>query len=890
MTQRTKYLLIFFFLSGLAPQGYTQNNEQWQLSVEEVEEYKAQSQSLISFFEGTLNFLGDPASTVQEKEIVIEESYAKIFVNDQVQVEDDLDENREVPINKNIQDYLKDVDFFFKSAVFTFTIQSVEPMVGENGIVFFKVTLNRFLQAVTINNDTISSNRLRYLEINLDPFKKDLRIASFYTTKINEQEELRQWWSALPTYWKDIFGRDAVVFDTLLMSNIERVSDDQVWIKYKKWVHRQGVFVVAGNDTLPQSEAAVRLQNRKPDTVITLNDYSSYYAVDSLEANIAVIDNRLKQIVRLKSLDLSLNLSIVNLEPLTQFTELEELNFSSTPVDDLSPLRNLSKLRSLYFSSSLVRNLSPLQYASKIKEIYFYDTEIEDLSTVSHFKNLEKLYCFNTGIRDLSPLSQLQNLTVLKASNTLVDDVTPLKNLVNLRILDLSKTLVSDISPLDKLINLQQLNMDETMISNLDPLRNMQSLNLLHFSNTKVTDLTPLEPLKGLSRVYSDKNDINPMQATNLMRNNPGLLVVFNSDELNQWWNNLPIYWRALLKEQSGIGGNPSTEDLHQITNISKLDLSGNIYLQHMEPVNRLANLQELSIHQTEITDLEPLRNLHNLQKIDLSQTRVSEIKALEGLFQLQELNISNTRVESLEGLNEMSNLRLIMADGSRVSNATVMEIKKTQPKVLVVYQSEKLKFWWNNLSPEWKKILQQGYPDQAVPDALQLQSIADRTSLIIENQLGITHLEPIMPLMMLDKLVLNGTAVSDLNPLKGLVRLKHLELPGNPITDLSPLSSLTELEVLNIESTPVSDLFPLSSLTKIRQLNVSGTQIRSLKPLATLNQLFEIALYNTRVRNLNPVDKLMSLRHLKCYNTRISKKSIEKLKAARPELNILYY
>jgi Leucine-rich repeat (LRR) protein len=890
MTQRTKYLLIFFFLVGLHNYGHAQNNEQWQLSVEEVEEYKAQSQSLISFFEGTLNFLGDPASTVQEKEIVIEESYAKIFANDQVQVEDDLDENREVPINKNIQAYLKDVDFFFKSAVFTFTIQSVEPMVGENGLVFFKVTLNRFLEAITINNDTVRSNKLRYLEINLDPFKKDLRIASFYTTKINEQEELRQWWTALPTYWKDIFGRDAVVFDTLLMSNIERVSNDKVWIKHKKWFHRQGVFVVAGNDTLTQSEAAARLQNRKPDTVLTLNDYSARYVLDSVKVNIAVIDNRLKQIVRLKSLDLSLNLSIVNLEPLTQFTELEELNFSSTPVDDLSPLRNLSKLRSLYFSSSLVRNLSPLQYASKIQEIYFYDTEIEDLSTVSHFKNLEKLYCFNTGIRDLSPLTQLQNLTVLKASNTLVDDVAPLKNLINLRILDISKTLITDIGPLEKLINLQQLNMDETLISTLDPLRNMQSLNLLQFSSTKVTDLSPLESLKGLSRVYTDKNDINPVQATTLMRNNPGLLVVFNSDELSQWWNNLPIYWRALLKEQSGIGGNPSTEDLHQITNITKLDLSGNIYLQHMEPVNRLANLQNLSIHQTEITDLEPLRNLHNLQKIDLSQTRVSQLEPLEGLFQLQELNISNTRVETLESLNEMNSLRLIMADGSRISNAAVMEIKKIQPTILVVYQSEKLRFWWNNLSDEWKKILQQGHPDQANPDALMLQSIADRTSLTIENQLGITNLEPIMPLLMLDKLVLNGTSVSDLNPLKGLVRLKHLELPGNPITDLSPLSSLLDLEVLNIESTPVSDLFPLSSLTRIRQLNVSGTQIRSLKPLASLNQLHEISLYNTRVRNLNPVDKLMSLRHLKCYNTRISKKSIEKLKAARPEVNILYY
>jgi len=62
-----------------------------------------------------LTFLGDPTSIAKEKEIVINESYLKIFLNKSA-VWRILDENREVPLYKDVQAYLKDIGFFYRRA------------------------------------------------------------------------------------------------------------------------------------------------------------------------------------------------------------------------------------------------------------------------------------------------------------------------------------------------------------------------------------------------------------------------------------------------------------------------------------------------------------------------------------------------------------------------------------------------------------------------------------------------------------------------------------------------------------------------------------------------------------------------------------------------------
>ena len=52
------------------------------------------------------------------------------------------------------------------------------------------------------------------------------------------------------------------------------------------------------------------------------------------------------------------------------------------------------------------------------------------------------------------------------------------------------------------------------------------------------------------------------------------------------------------------------------------MDLSQNQYIQSMDPLTQLLNLQVLNLSNTAITDLSPLRNLTDLVELNLSNTR----------------------------------------------------------------------------------------------------------------------------------------------------------------------------------------------------------------------------------------------------------------------------
>ncbi|RLD84579.1 MAG: leucine-rich repeat domain-containing protein, partial [Bacteroidetes bacterium] len=115
--------------------------EQEEITPQQTEEYTEQSKQIIHFLEGTLNFLGDDTQLPSDKDVIINSSYLKFFKDDKVQIEDDLDENREIQISKDVQAYLKDIDFFFKEVTFTFNIDKVEQLVNEKGEIYFKVTM-----------------------------------------------------------------------------------------------------------------------------------------------------------------------------------------------------------------------------------------------------------------------------------------------------------------------------------------------------------------------------------------------------------------------------------------------------------------------------------------------------------------------------------------------------------------------------------------------------------------------------------------------------------------------------------------------------------------------------------------------------------------------------
>src|SRR5688500_6143599 len=136
---------------------------------------------LVAFLQLLLNTLGSNTTSARDKEIVITESYAKIFRDGKVQVEDDLDETRSVITNKDVVAYLKDVDFFFKDVKFELIIEDIKEGVNANGQVFYKVSLSRNLSGTTASGKPVNNTTPRYIEINYDRAAEDLKIASIYT-------------------------------------------------------------------------------------------------------------------------------------------------------------------------------------------------------------------------------------------------------------------------------------------------------------------------------------------------------------------------------------------------------------------------------------------------------------------------------------------------------------------------------------------------------------------------------------------------------------------------------------------------------------------------------------------------------------------------------------
>src|SRR5258706_3372881 len=81
---------------------------------------------MVAFLGFMLNTLGNSTTSARDKDVLIAESYSKIFRDAKVQVEDDLDEERSVITNKDVVAYLKDINFFFKEVKFEFNIDKVE--------------------------------------------------------------------------------------------------------------------------------------------------------------------------------------------------------------------------------------------------------------------------------------------------------------------------------------------------------------------------------------------------------------------------------------------------------------------------------------------------------------------------------------------------------------------------------------------------------------------------------------------------------------------------------------------------------------------------------------------------------------------------------------------
>ena len=848
-----KIALVSILLLGFALGGRAQK-----LSKDEIAKYENEIKTMLVYLEETMNFIGDSTASALEKEIVFTESWSKIFTDSKVQVEDDLDINRNTTINKDVQAYLKDIDFFYKWVSFKFDLQSIANGTRDDGSTFFKATLTRHLVGKTITNETVDNIKNRYIEINLDRQANSLKIASIYTTKINEKEALRNWWNSLSMNWKSRLGSDIKLHDSIPMETVGMISANDF---------------VASYPIVDSASGQTVLQDK-----VFKND-------------MAELDAKLKLVTQKQRLDLSGIREIISLDPISELSDLMWLDVSETSIEDLSPVRNLNDLKVLRANSTLVEDLSALKYNITLEELEVANTTIDDLSVLASLRNLQKLNLAYTQINRVSDLKNCQNLVSLNLGGTRITNVGFLQDLPHLKVLDISNTTVRDIGSVSNLKELQSLNIANSSIANLQVLSELENLREVNCSYTAVRDLSPLKGHRFLSKIYCDHSNIHDTEASAFTKDNPFTLVIYDTEALKTWWNELPIYWKAVFSKQIQIDADPTTEQLHAVLNLQELDLSGNTYMQNLVPVSRLVNLKSLNIANTEIAFLQPIQGLTNLESLNIENTHINDIKPLQDMNSLRFLNIQNTPIADLTPLLADNHIEVVMADSTGITRQNVISLKESQRQVTVVYQTEKLQGWWDGIDEIWKVILRNHVGCQSeMPDALELQRILDLREIEILPETPIVALNPLTDFLWLERLTINNQGVHDLKPLENKAYLVELNAQNNPIGSLSPIEGSTMLELLNIENTQVSDFGPLSKMNELVTINASGTPVKSLKPLSGLQKLENLFVNNTNVRSISPVENIPSLKQLKVYNTKVKARDIEKLQQKRLDLNIIYY
>jgi len=767
----------------------------------EIESYKSKAEDQVRFLEYLLNTLGSKDASNRDKDVIITESYLKIFRDGKVQIEDDLAENRNVLINKDVTAYLKDIDFFFHNAQFDFDIQSTEAFLRDNGELFFKIELLRTLKATGIEGESILNTRTRFVEINLDKESDELQIASIYTTKMSRDEALKEWWDNLSLGWKELFrNKIEVEGDSLEMSQL---------------------YEIASLDSLNLS---------KNDFVVNLEPLS--FLVD------------------LKYVNLS-HTKIESIAPLSSLTELQQLIIAHTTIKELSYLRYAEKMRHLDVSFTPVQKIDALENLGNLVVLNLSGADVRDFDVLKNFSKLNKLDLSETFFNQPEVFTEMTSLEKLNMSRSNLSNLTEQMSPKTLKDLDISFAYISDLSPLKSYENLKILNINNTQVEDLTPLESLGTLEKIYADNTFVSE-----------EQINDFIDSNPGK---LLVVNSEELSDWWSNLSEQWKRALGTQignkggdvpqkeqlTKLLLKDSLSIM-NSGLSDLSPIEKFSRLRYLAisNNPIRSLVPVEELNALSELEAENIGLNSTQSILRLKKLRKLNLSQNQLAaeQFLNLAKLNNLTELNVNGSGVEKesvAKFLSQKASECSVIYDSEGIDQwwSNLDETWQTIFRLQFPISSR----------PTSKELHDLLAIKSIVIIEEEIQGLRPLSQFInLENvhleRVGFIDLETVAAIRRVNQLTILECPISNLEPLTQLYGLEKLVLDFTAVSDLKPLEELQGLEYLSLAGTQVKNLKGIETLIGLKYLDISSTQVRWIGKLELLDNLDQFICYNTRI------------------------------------------
>lgn len=786
--------LVFWVIFGSQAQtikGYTK---------EQIADFSSKVEDQILFLEYLLNTVGNDKTSARDKDVIIRESYLKIFRDAKVQVEDDLLQDRKVVTNKDVTAYLKDIEFFYKNVQFKFKIREVKPGQKENGEVFFLASLDRTITATGLNGEKITNTKPRFVEVNLQENSQDLKIVSIYTTKVSRDEELKAWWNGLTIPWKTYFK--------------ERFS-----LTASDSADLDMLYRFVSIDSLNLSG------NKSIRSLAPLSELRDLKVIDISGTNIVDL-GPISNVTFLESLNIS-GTPTSDIQFIKYSDRLKYLDLSNTQVDSIAELLNLKNLISLKIQKAPIVSFAVLNEFQNLEELDLLESGFNNAENIKSLKKLKKLVLARNYLVNFSSLAELTSLTYLDLSETNLQDLTPLSEMSELEILDITKTPVSDLNPIANLPKLKKISADETQITPTiadNFVRTHPSVLLIHH----VKDLESW--WDGLSSAWKQV----------LKRNNP----LITSDQPSIEVLTQTVMVNKIDLDSAGIETlNPIT----RLVNLSEVDFSNNHLIDDLLPLSELKKLNRIVGKNTSVTDLSSISEVQELELIDLEGSPIKSIKPLSGLPKLTYLNVNEADFFT----EEVPEVLLIKPDLTIVYRTSELEswwmemnsewrdIFRSRFSLPENPSTEQLHILTSRAELTLERV--------GIQDLSPLQVFSNLRKLVVFDA-PLTSVTHISGLRLLTSLRLSRVPVVDFLPISGLAKLEELDISNTGIEKLEPLAYLLELKRLNLSGTNLKNLKGLETLYNLEELDVASTNLRSLKPLDGLSNLKRLICFNTRL------------------------------------------
>lgn len=238
--------------------------------------------------------------------------------------------------------------------------------------------------------------------------------------------------------------------------------------------------------------------------------------------------DKIGQMRNLRKLSIRIRGENMDLSPLGNLTELEELELNSYwEIEfDTKPLARLKQLRTITLSQCDV-DLAFMAELYDLESICVVRGEVNDLSVFRDLEKLKSLHLRFTSDTDLKELQNLKRLESLEITGGNIRNVEYIGRLTGLRKLHLDETddygicgdrVKLDLKILGHMDGLESLSIGHMDIEDVEPLSEMKSLEYITLADTGVADITPLSKLNNLRVliILGNQNETVKMQAERL--------------------------------------------------------------------------------------------------------------------------------------------------------------------------------------------------------------------------------------------------------------------------------------------------------------------------------------------------------------------------------------